>query len=160
MAPALAAGCPCILKPAPKTPLSALSLGEILLEAGAPPSALSVLPTSNELAEQMVRDPTVKMLSFTGSARAGWHLKRRSQPAKRVTLELGGNGAVIVHADADLDHAAARCAIGGFLRAGQACISVQRLSRARVRDRRCCSRQAGREARARHCKTGNPLERA
>lgn len=126
IAPALAAGCPCILKPAPKTPLSALSLGEILLEAGAPPSALSVLPTTNELAEKMVRDPRVRMLTFTGSARAGWHLKRIAA-ASRVTLELGGNGAVIVHDDADLDHAAARCAFGGFLRAGQACISVQRL---------------------------------
>jgi glyceraldehyde-3-phosphate dehydrogenase (NADP+) len=126
IAPAFAAGCPCILKPAPKTPLSALSLGEILLEAGAPPSALSVLPTTNELAEKMVRDPRVKMLTFTGSARAGWHLKRIAA-APRVTLELGGNGAVIVHSDADLDHAAARCAFGGFLRAGQACISVQRL---------------------------------
>lgn len=126
IAPALAAGCPCILKPAPKTPLSALSLGEIVLEAGVPPAALSVLPATNELAEKMVRDPRVRMLTFTGSARAGWHLKRIAA-APRVTLELGGNGAVIVHEDADVEYAAARCAMGGFLRAGQACISVQRL---------------------------------
>jgi acyl-CoA reductase-like NAD-dependent aldehyde dehydrogenase len=126
IAPALAAGCPCIVKPAPKTPLSALSIGEIVLEAGAPPAALSVLPATNELAEIMVRDPRVKMLSFTGSAPVGWHLRHIAATA-RVTLELGGNGAVIVHADADLDYAAARCAMGGFLRGGQACISVQRL---------------------------------
>jgi glyceraldehyde-3-phosphate dehydrogenase (NADP+) len=126
IAPALAAGCPCIVKPAPKTPLSALSLGEILLEAGAPPAGVSVLPTSNELAEKMVRDERVKLVSFTGSARAGWHLKRIAA-APRVTLELGGNGAVIVHEDADLEYAATRCAFGGFLRAGQACISVQRV---------------------------------
>jgi acyl-CoA reductase-like NAD-dependent aldehyde dehydrogenase len=126
IAPALAAGCPCIVKPAPKTPLSALSLGEILLEAGAPPGALSVIPTTNELAESMVRDERVKMLSFTGSARAGWHL-RQIAATPRVTLELGGNGAVIVHEDADLDYASSRCAFGGYLRAGQACISVQRL---------------------------------
>ena len=126
IAPALAARCPCIIKPAPKTPLSALSLGEIVLEAGVPPAALSVLPATNELAEKMVRDPRVRMLSFTGSARSGWHLKSIAA-APRVTLELGGNGAVIVHEDADVEHAAARCAMGGFLRAGQACISVQRL---------------------------------
>lgn len=126
IAPAFAAGCPCIVKPAPKAPLSALSLGEIVLEAGAPPAALSVLPTTTELAERMVRDPRVKMLSFTGSAPVGWHLRGIAATA-RVTLELGGNGAVIVHDDADLDHAAARCALGAFLRGGQACISVQRL---------------------------------
>ena len=126
IAPALAAGCPCIVRPAPKTPLSALSLGEIVLEAGAPPGAVTVIPSSNELAERMVRDERVKMLTFTGSARVGWYLKGIAA-TPHVTLELGGNGAVIVHEDADLDHAAARCAFGGFLRAGQACISVQRL---------------------------------
>ncbi len=126
LAPAFAAGCPFILKPAPKTPLSGLSLGEIMLEAGAPPAAVSVIPTTNELAERMVRDPRVKMLSFTGSAGAGWYLKGITA-ARTVTLELGGNGAVIVHADADLEYAATRCAAGGFVRAGQACNSVQRL---------------------------------
>jgi acyl-CoA reductase-like NAD-dependent aldehyde dehydrogenase len=126
LAPALAAGCPCILRPAPKTPLSALSLGELLLEAGVPPSFLSVVPCSNELAERMVRDERVKLVSFTGSARVGWYLKSVAA-TPRVTLELGGNGAVVVHEDADLDYAAARCAFGGFLRSGQACISVQRL---------------------------------
>ena len=124
--PALAAGCPCIVRPASKTPLSALSLGEIFLQAGAPPAAVSVLPCRTELAEKMVRDERVKMLSFTGSVPVGWHL-RQVAATPRVTLELGGNGAVIVNEDADLDYVAERCAFGGFLRAGQACISVQRL---------------------------------
>jgi acyl-CoA reductase-like NAD-dependent aldehyde dehydrogenase len=126
LGPALAAGCPCIVRPASKTPLSALSLGEIFLDAGAPASAVTVLPCATELAEGMVGDERVRMLSFTGSAAVGWHL-RRMAATPRVTLELGGNGAVIVHEDADLEYVAERCAFGGFLRAGQACISVQRL---------------------------------
>lgn len=126
LGPALAAGCPCIVRPASKTPLSALSLGEIFLEAGAPPAAVTVIPCRTELAERMARDERVKMVSFTGSAPVGWHL-RQVAATPRVTLELGGNGAVIVHEDANLDYVAERCAFGGFLRAGQACISVQRL---------------------------------
>ncbi len=126
LGPALAAGNPCIVRPASKTPLSALSLGEIVLEAGAPQAAVTVLPCRTELAERMVQDERVKMLSFTGSAEVGWRL-RRIAATPRVTLELGGNGAVIVHSDANLDYVAERCAFGGFLRAGQACISVQRL---------------------------------
>lgn len=126
LGPALAAGNPCIVRPAPKTPLSALSLAEIMLEAGAPPAAISVVPSSNEVAERMVRDERVRMLSFTGSARVGWFLKSVAA-TPHVTLELGGNGAVIVHDDANLDDVAERCARGGFVRAGQACISVQRL---------------------------------
>jgi glyceraldehyde-3-phosphate dehydrogenase (NADP+) len=126
LAPALAAGCPCIIRPASKTPLSALSLGELALEAGAPSEAVSVIPCSTALGERMVRDERVRALSFTGSGEVGWHLRRVAH-THRVTLELGGNGAVIVHEDADVDYAAKRCAFGGFLRAGQACISVQRL---------------------------------
>jgi acyl-CoA reductase-like NAD-dependent aldehyde dehydrogenase len=126
LGPALAAGNPCIVRPASKTPLSALSLGEALLEAGAPPAAVTVVPCRTHLAERMVRDERVKMLSFTGSAEVGWRLKGVAA-TPRVTLELGGNGAVIVHADANLDYVAERCAFGGFMRAGQACISVQRL---------------------------------
>jgi len=119
LASALAAGCPCIVKPDPKTPLSALSLAKMVLGAGAPPASVSVIPTTNAVAELMLSDPRIKMLSFTGSARAGWQLKCLAATA-RVTLDLGGNGAVIVHEDADLDYAAARCALGGFARAGQA----------------------------------------
>lgn len=126
LGPALAAGCPCIVRPASKTPLSALSMGEMLLEAGAPPAAVTVIPCRTELAERMVRDERVKMVSFTGSAEVGWRLQKIAF-TPRVTLELGGNGAVIVEPDADLDYVAQRCAFGGFLRAGQACISVQRL---------------------------------
>jgi glyceraldehyde-3-phosphate dehydrogenase (NADP+) len=126
LAAAYAAGNPCIVRPASKTPLSALSLGELLLEAGAFPDAVSVVPCPSALGERMARDDRIKMLSFTGSEEVGWHL-RKIAATHRVALELGGNGAVIVHSDADLDHAAERCALGGFLRAGQACISVQRV---------------------------------
>ena len=126
LAAAYAAGNPCIVRPASKTPLSALSLGEILVEAGALPQAVSVIPCTSALGERMVRDERIKMLSFTGSEEVGWHLQKVAA-TPRVALELGGNGAVIIHADADLDHAAKRCAFGGFLRAGQACISVQRI---------------------------------
>ncbi len=126
LGPAFAAGCPCIVRPASKTPLSALSLGRILLEAGAPPAAVSVVPCRTELAERLVQDARIKMLSFTGSPAVGWRLRRLAE-TPRVTLELGGNGAVIVHSDANVEYAAERCAFGGFLRAGQACISVQRL---------------------------------
>jgi glyceraldehyde-3-phosphate dehydrogenase (NADP+) len=126
LGPAFAAGCPCIVRPASKTPLSALSLGRILLEAGAPPTAVSVVPCRTELAERLVQDERIKLVSFTGSPAVGWRLRRLAE-TPRVTLELGGNGAVIVHSDANLEYAAERCAFGGFLRAGQACISVQRL---------------------------------
>ncbi|MGH2386862.1 MAG: aldehyde dehydrogenase family protein, partial [Chloroflexota bacterium] len=126
IAPAFAAGNPVIVKPAPRTPLSALSLGEILLEAGLPAGALSVLPCDVATAEPLVTDVRLKALSFTGSVPVGWALKAKAN-RKWVTLELGGNGAVIVHQDADLEWAAARCATGGFLRAGQACIAVQRV---------------------------------
>jgi acyl-CoA reductase-like NAD-dependent aldehyde dehydrogenase len=126
IAPAFAACNPVIVKPAPRTPLSALSLGAILTEAGMPVGALSVLPCDVATAEPLVTDPRLKALSFTGSVPVGWALKAKAN-RKRVTLELGGNGAVIVHHDADLEWAATRCATGGFLRAGQACIAVQRI---------------------------------
>src|SRR5207248_10825057 len=96
LGPAFAAGCPFIVRPASKTPLSALSLAKILLDAGAPPAAVSVVPCRTELAERLVQDERVKMLSFTGSPVVGWHLRRLAE-TPRVTLELGGNGAVSVH---------------------------------------------------------------
>jgi acyl-CoA reductase-like NAD-dependent aldehyde dehydrogenase len=126
LASAYAAGNPCIVRPASKTPLSALSLGEIMIEAGALPGAVTVLPCRSALGERMACDSRIKMLSFTGSEEVGWHLRQVASTA-RIALELGGNGAVIIHNDADLDYAAKRCAFGGFLRAGQACISVQRI---------------------------------
>jgi glyceraldehyde-3-phosphate dehydrogenase (NADP+) len=126
VAPALASGNPIIIKPAPQTPLSALRLGEIVQQAGWPESGLSVLPCSNDVAGQMLADERIRMLSFTGSAEVGWMLKARV-PKKKVVLELGGNAAVIVHEDADLDYAARRSVQGGFGYAGQTCISVQRI---------------------------------
>jgi len=126
IASAFAAGNPVIVKPAPRTPLSALSLGAILLDAGMPEGALSILPCDVDVARPLVTDDRIKALSFTGSAAVGWTLKAIAG-RKKVTLELGGNGAVIVHNDADLEWAATRCAFGGFLRAGQSCIAVQRI---------------------------------
>ncbi|MFO0706703.1 MAG: aldehyde dehydrogenase family protein [Nitrospira sp.] len=126
VAPALAAGNPILIKPAPQTPLTALLLGEVALEAGLPPGGLNVVPCDNVQAERMVVDPRFKLLSFTGSAAVGWMLKAKCGK-KKVTLELGGNAGVIIEPDADLDLAAQRCAAGGFGYAGQTCISVQRV---------------------------------
>jgi glyceraldehyde-3-phosphate dehydrogenase (NADP+) len=126
VAPALAAGNPILIKPAPQTPLTALLLGEIALQAGLPPGGLNVVPCDNVLAERLVVDPRFKLLSFTGSAAVGWMLKAKCGK-KKVVLELGGNAGVIVEPDADLDLAARRCAAGGFGYAGQTCISVQRV---------------------------------
>lgn len=126
VAPALAAGNPILIKPAPQTPLTALLLGEVAVEAGLPPGGLNVLPCDNRVAERLVVDPRFKLLSFTGSAAVGWMLKEKSGK-KKVVLELGGNAGVIVEPDADLDFAAQRCAAGGFGYAGQSCISVQRI---------------------------------
>jgi acyl-CoA reductase-like NAD-dependent aldehyde dehydrogenase len=124
--PAIAAGNAFILKPAENTPLSSIILAELILEAGYPPQALSVLPCYGDRAEQLVTDPRIAMLSFTGSAAVGWMLKNKAG-RKKVALELGGNAGVIVHKDADLSKAASRIAVGGFANAGQNCISVQRV---------------------------------
>ncbi len=126
LAPAIAAGCPVILKPAPQTPITALRLAEVIADAGLPAGALSVLPLRTEDAAPLVEDERIKMLTFTGSPAVGWALKQRAGH-KRVALELGGNAGVIIHQDADLERAAARCAVGGFSYAGQSCISVQRI---------------------------------
>jgi acyl-CoA reductase-like NAD-dependent aldehyde dehydrogenase len=126
LGPALAAGCPVVLKPAPQTPVSALMLAEVIERAGWPKGALSVLYLSNDDAAALIEDDRFKMLSFTGSAAVGWQLKARSRK-KKVALELGGNAGCIVHDDADVELAAARCAVGGFSYAGQSCISVQRV---------------------------------
>jgi len=126
LAPAIAAGCTIILKPAPQTPLTALRLTKIIEEAGWPAGALNVLPLSNEDASRMVSDDRIKLLSFTGSTAVGWQLKAQAGK-KRVVLELGGNAGVIICADANMDYAIERCAVGGFSYAGQTCISVQRV---------------------------------
>ncbi len=126
VAPALAAGNSILIKPAPQTPLTALLLGEVALNAGLPPGGLNVLPCDNQVAEQLVLDARFKLLSFTGSAPVGWMLKAKCGK-KKVVLELGGNAGVIIEPDADLDFAAQRCAAGGFGYAGQTCISVQQI---------------------------------
>jgi len=126
VAPALAVGNPIVLKPAPQTPLTSLLLGEVILQAGLPAGMVSILPCLNTVAERMVTDERFKMVSFTGSAAVGWMLKGKAGK-KRVVLELGGNAGVIIEPDADLDHAADRCAVGGYVYSGQTCISVQRI---------------------------------
>jgi len=126
LAPAIAAGNSVILKPASATPVCSLLLGEMALAAGLPPEAISVVPCAGVRAEHLARDPRIAYLSFTGSCTVGWHLKDIAG-RKKVGLELGGNAAVIVHEDANLDFAAARIATGGFTNAGQVCISVQRV---------------------------------
>ena len=125
VAPAIAVGAPVVQKPASQTPLSALALRAIVREAGWPEGAYAVLPISGAEAERLVTDPRLPVVSFTGSGAVGWRL-RELAPRKRVGLELGGNAAVLVHADADLDDAAARVTAGAFGYAGQSCISVQR----------------------------------
>ena len=128
IAPALAAGCPVILKPAPETPFTALALGEVVLKAGWPVEALAVLTLSDgDTAWLAEKEDRIKLVSFTGSAKVGWELKAHSG-RKRVLLELGGNAALIVCGDwLDLDEAALRTAHAAFGYAGQSCVSVQRV---------------------------------
>ena len=127
IAPALAAGCAVVLKPASQTPLSALLLAELETEAGLPPGWLNVLVGSaGEIGDVLVEDERVKLISFTGSSGVGWGLRERA-PRKRVNLELGNATPVIVEADADLDDVAGRLAANAFSFAGQSCISVQRI---------------------------------
>jgi acyl-CoA reductase-like NAD-dependent aldehyde dehydrogenase len=154
VAPAIASGCPMVLKPASQTPLSALLLAESVQQAGWPDGGLNVLPLSNEDAGLLVTDERLKLISFTGSAAVGWDIKRRAGK-KKVILELGGNAGVIVHSDADLSYAADRCVAGGFTYAGQTCISVQRI----LVERSACGRftdllLAG----VKKLKMGDPLE--
>ncbi|MEU8385355.1 aldehyde dehydrogenase family protein [Streptosporangium sp. NPDC048865] len=126
VAPAVAVGAPIVLKPAPATPVSALVLGEILAETDLPEGMFSVLPVANDRAGALVEDPRLPVVSFTGSAPVGYAIIDRV-PRKHVTLELGGNAAAVVLADADLDWAAARIALFSNYQAGQSCIAVQRV---------------------------------
>ena len=125
VAPALAVGAPIILKPPPQAPSPLLILAEIALGAGADPASLQVLPCDTAVAEKLATDPRVRVLSFTGSAKVGWHLKKQA-PGKTL-LELGGNAAAIVANDADLERAASRLAPSAFGYAGQVCIKTQRI---------------------------------
>ena len=126
IAPALAVGCPFVLKPASRTPLGALIIGEILAETDLPKGAFSILPCSRDGADLFTTDDRLKLLSFTGSPGVGWALKAKAGK-KKVGLELGGNAACIVDRDADLDDAVERIVFGAFYQSGQSCIGVQRI---------------------------------
>src|SRR3954447_3700271 len=126
IAPALAVGCPFVMKPASRTPLGAIIMGEVLAETNLPKGAFSILPAHREGADLFTTDERLKLLSFTGSPAGGWALKAKAGK-KKVILELGGNAAVIVDADADLDDAVERIIFGAFYQSGQSCIGVQRI---------------------------------
>ena len=124
--PALATGNTITIKPASTTPLSALLLGEIFGESGAIPGSLNVIPCVADLADVLVTDPRLKMITFTGSVDIGWMIKSRAGK-KKVCLELGGNAAAVIEPDADMDFAIERSLMGGYAYAGQVCISIQRI---------------------------------
>lgn len=126
VAPAIAAGCTFVLKPASRTPLGAIIMGEILAETGLPDGAFSILPCSRDGADLFTVDDRFKLLSFTGSPDVGWNLKAKAGK-KPVILELGGNAACIVDHDTDLDDAIERIVFGAYYQSGQSCISVQRI---------------------------------
>lgn len=126
VAPAIAAACPIILKPASKTPISALLLAKIIHEAGLPHGALSVLPMDRQTGNRLVTDPRFKLLSFTGSPEIGWQMKRDAGK-KKVVLELGGNAALLIDKDADVGLVVGKAVTGAFSYAGQSCIHTQRI---------------------------------
>ncbi len=126
VAPAIAVGCPFVLKPASATPVGALIVGEILAETDLPQGAFSILPCRPETAQALVTDERIKLISFTGSPQVGWGIKARAGK-KKVVLELGGNAACIVDEGVDLLRAAERIIVGAFYQSGQSCISVQRI---------------------------------
>tara|TARA_R110002073_G_scaffold177151_1_gene334897 strand:- start:8734 stop:10170 length:1437 start_codon:yes stop_codon:yes gene_type:complete len=126
VAPALAVGCPFVLKPASLTPLGAIIMGEVLAETDLPEGTFSILPCRRDGAALFTEDERLKLLSFTGSPGVGWALKAKAGK-KKVVLELGGNAAVIVDQDADIEDAVERIIIGAFYQSGQSCIGVQRI---------------------------------
>ena len=154
LAPAIAAGCTIVLKPAPQTPFTSLLLAQVVEAAGWPAGALNVLPLAIPEAERLVSDDRLKLLTFTGSGAVGWALKQKAGK-KKVLLELGGNAGVIVHSDWDAEDAARRCVAGGFSYAGQSCISVQRIYVHRsVQQKFLATLVAG----VNKLKTGDPLD--
>lgn len=126
IAPAIAVGAPFVMKPASLTPLGAIIIGEVLAETNLPEGAFSILPASRDGADLFTTDERLKLLSFTGSPDVGWALKAKAGK-KKVVLELGGNAAVVIDADADLDYALERVVFGGYYQSGQSCIHVQRV---------------------------------
>jgi acyl-CoA reductase-like NAD-dependent aldehyde dehydrogenase len=127
VAPALSAGCPVVLKPPPQAPGAALLLGEIALASGLPPAALQVLPGGLETGQALCARPEFAIVSFTGSAAAGWAIKKSALPRQKVLLELGGNAALIVDQSADIEAAVNAAAPAAYAYAGQICISTQRI---------------------------------
>lgn len=125
--PAIAVGCPVLIKPASSTPLSCLAFIELLYEAGLPKTFAQAIICPNAIAEKLVADPRISFLSFIGSGRVGWHLRSLLPPGVGCTLEHGGAAPVIVEADADMSDAVSLLTKGGFYHAGQVCISVQRI---------------------------------
>ncbi len=126
IAPAIAVGCPFVMKPASRTPLGAIIMGEVLAETDLPKGAFSILPAHRDGADLFTQDDRLKLLSFTGSPAVGWDLKAKAGK-KKVVLELGGNAAVVIDNDADLDDALERVIFGAFYQSGQSCIGVQRI---------------------------------
>ena len=126
IAPAMACGATITLKPPPQDPLTTLRLADLVQASGYPEGAVNITPCHVEVAQILIEDPRVRVITFTGSAKAGWAIRAKAG-TKRVLLELGGNAAVIIEPDADLTWAASRCAVGGFTYAGQSCISTQRI---------------------------------
>lgn len=126
IAPAIAAGCPIILKPASSTPLSTLELAKIIDKTDLPKGAVSILPMNRIAGNQLVTDERFALLSFTGSPEVGWAMKKNAGK-KKVVLELGGNAGVIVSASADIESAVKKCVVGGFSYSGQVCIHAQRI---------------------------------
>ena len=156
LAPALACGNPILIKASPRTPLTALRLGELVAVLDLPDGAVTVLSGGAACVDQLVADPRVAMLSFTGSAAVGWGLKQRASRL-RVTLELGGNAPNFVHHDADLEHASRRLVAGAFAYAGQSCISVQRVF---VHENVCDALRGRLVAGAEALRLGDPLDTA
>ncbi len=156
VAPALACGCPFVLKAASRTPLGALVLGEILAETDLPKGAFSIFPCEVDQAAALSEDPRVKLLSFTGSPQAGWMLKEKAGK-KKVVLELGGNAACVLDAGADLEDALPRIIKGAFYQSGQSCISVQRIL---VHDSLAAEFEDKFVAATRELKSGDPADEA
>ncbi len=154
VAPAIAAGCSILLKPPSADPLTMLFVARIIADAGIPDGAVNVVPTSRSLGDRLVQDERFKLLTFTGSMDVGWRMKAMAGK-KKIVLELGGNAAVIVDKDADLEFAAKRITTGAFSYAGQTCISVQRVyAHASIADQLLGTLKAHSEA----LTLGDPLE--
>jgi len=153
VAPALASGNTVVLRPSSQVPITSIILGEIVAESGYPAGGLNIVPSGYQAAEALLTDDRVKMVTFTGSPAIGWELKKKAFQ-KKVTLELGGNAAVVIEPDCDLDYALTRTVVGSFSYAGQVCISIQRIFlHEKIYDRF----MAAFEAKTKGLKMGDPL---